>query len=115
MTTDTRTLQEISAVTHTPELAEMFPPHKCGLYLEHNDCRNVYEDVATWVISDSERACPYAWKDANQKQRAINTNEVWTLQWYPETPIGFHAIAAPTLPELLEFSILNPHNVPIWT
>jgi hypothetical protein len=76
------------------------PDHKCALHLVHNDHKNVYEDVEDWIYDNDV----YHWKDEESKRRAIQTNSVWTLQWYPETPIGFCAVAAPTLEELIEFA-----------
>ena len=29
-------------------------------------------------------------------------NSIWTAQWYPETPVGFHRLSAATLPALLD-------------
>lgn len=75
------------------------PEHKCGLYLQHNEHRDLYETAADY-IADNDR---FQWKDEESKQRAIDTNEIWTLQWYPETPVGFCAAAAPTLEELLAY------------
>jgi hypothetical protein len=77
------------------------PEHKCGLYLQHNEHRNYYQSATEW-IADHDL---YDWKDEASKQRAIQSDSVWTLQWYPDTPIGFCAIAAPTLEELLEFAL----------
>lgn len=82
------------------------PPHKCALYLEHNDCRSVYQTVAQHLEELASRSDGdmYQWQSDECKARAIATNEIWTLQWYPETPIGFNAVAAPTLEELLAFA-----------
>lgn len=79
------------------ELLGLLPAHKCGLELAHNDHKNVYETAADWI--DSNDWCD--WESEDAKQRAIDTDEIWTLQWYPETPVGFCAVAAPTLAELL--------------
>lgn len=89
-----------------------FPDHKCGLTLEHNPHTAYYETVAQW-LSRPEREGEddfYAWQSNEARQRAIDTNEVWTLQWYPDTPIGFIAIAAPTLDELLAFASSDEHT-----
>jgi hypothetical protein len=75
-----------------------FPEHKCGLYLTHNQHRDYYEPLAQWIEDQDDQ---YDWDSDEAKARAIATDECWTLQWYPETPIGFNAIAAPTLNELL--------------
>lgn len=76
------------------------PEHKCGLFLQHNEHRDYYQSVSKWV-EENDR---FSWKDEDSLQRAIQADEVWTLQWYPDTPIGFFAVAAPTLEELLAFA-----------
>lgn len=77
-----------------------FPNHKCDLILHHNPHKGDYETIQQWVAENKM----YEWKDSESLRRAIATNEIWTLQWYPETPIGFLAVASPTLEELLYFS-----------
>jgi hypothetical protein len=74
------------------------PEHKCALYLVHNEHKNLYQSLEEWL---SETNDMYEWENEEARARAIATDECWTLQWYKETPIGFHAIAAPTLEELL--------------
>jgi hypothetical protein len=87
------------------EFSKNLPAHKCGLYLEHNACRDAHQTVEKWLESEQDwNGDPNSWKSDEQRQRAIATNEVWTLQWYPETPIGSHTIAAPTIDELLQFA-----------
>ncbi|MGA3170344.1 MAG: hypothetical protein ABSE62_04965 [Chthoniobacteraceae bacterium] len=77
-----------------------FPAHKCGLFLSHNEHRDVYQTV-TEFIGDG---LAYSFRDETSMYQCIATGELWTLHWYPETPIGFHLIAAPTLEELLAFA-----------
>jgi len=76
----------------------VFPAHRAELHLDHNDHKNAYESAEHWIVENGET---YAWQDDEAKQRAIDTDEIWTLQWYPNTPIGFFAVAAPTLDEVL--------------
>jgi hypothetical protein len=78
------------------------PPHKCSLTIQHNECRDMYKTVVEWV--EDEHVSYFDWQNEECKQRAIDTNEMWTMQWYPNTPIGFVAVAAPTLEELLSFA-----------
>lgn len=72
------------------ELAEglvaLLPPHKFGLYIAHNAHKDVYEKVerCDW-ISDDER------------QKAIEEDDMWTIQWYPEPPNGSYALSACSL------------------
>ncbi len=82
------------------DLLGLLPQHACGLSLEHNAHKNVYDSAEQWVADNVW--CN--WKDEDAKARAIATDSIWTLQWYPDTPIGFYAVAAPTLDELLAFA-----------
>ena len=76
---------------------DIFPRHKCGLYLSHNEYRDCYETAEEWlreyrddVVSDDEY------------QLCIQTGEIWKLQWYPKTPIGSCSVIASTLEKVLE-------------
>lgn len=84
----------------TNDLLAILPPHKASLSLEHNMHKNNYESAAEWI--EHNDWCD--WEDENSKQKAIDTNEVRTLQWYPDTPVGFCAIAAPTLSDILRLA-----------
>ena len=78
-----------------------FPEHKAGLTLHHNDHKSVYDTAEDWIAENDW--CD--WEDDAAKQRAIDTDSIWTLRWYPNTPVGFNAVAAPTLEEL--FAVAN--------
>ncbi|YCH23143.1 hypothetical protein M1D96_06460 [Pseudomonas sp. D1-3] len=78
-----------------------FPAHKCGLYLEHNANRDYYESVEQYLEDQGER---FQFSSQESRSRCIESGEIWTLQWYPNTPIGSISVAAPTLEELLEFA-----------
>lgn len=82
------------------QLLAAFPSHKAGLRLEHNQHRNYYEKAADWIAENEW--CD--WESEEAKQKAIKTDEIWTLQWSPETPIGFCGVAAPTLEDLLRIA-----------
>jgi hypothetical protein len=66
------------------------PEHKCGLYLSHNEHRDVYESVEQFY-NPEDFTSPEEW------QKAVETDEVWSLQWYPNTPVGFNRILASSL------------------
>lgn len=79
------------------DLLGLLPKHNCGLYLTHNAHKDVYDTAEQW-IADNDL---YEWKDDDAKARAIETDSIWTLLWYSHTSVGFCAVAAPTLTELL--------------
>lgn len=82
------------------QLLADFPLHKAGMSLEHNAHRNIYESAEDWIVNNEW--CD--WESEDAKRKAIETDEIWTLQWYPQTPIGFCAVAAPTLADLLRLA-----------
>lgn len=96
-------LKEFSnKIRSIPPWTSGFPKHKCGLILTHNEHLNYYESASEFVTREQ---CKDAWKDEEAKARAIATNEIWCLQWYPDTPVGFLMVYAPTLEELMEFAM----------
>lgn len=75
------------------------PPHTCGLTLQHNKHKDYYQSIIDYIDENGR----FNWPSEAEKQKAIDVDELWTIQWYPETPIGFNAAAAATLESLLEF------------
>lgn len=76
-----------------------WPAHKASLHLTHNQHKAYYRTVAE-EIEGGEHGMD-CWVSDEQKQKAIATDECWTLQWYPETPIGFCILSAADLDVLL--------------
>ena len=69
---------------------DWFPKHEAGLSLEHNEHKNVYMCIEDYYPADQ-------FISEDDRQKCIDTNEVWRLHWYPETPIGFHVICASSI------------------
>ena len=74
-------------------MTDWFPKHKCGLYLTHNDHRNVYETI-------EEHYDCHDFVSPEELKKAIAEDSVWVLQWYPDTPIGSYSILASSLEAL---------------
>lgn len=75
-----------------------FPAHACGLYLTHNEHRDTYTPLSDFI---KERGLADDFASPEAMRRALDTDECWVLQWYPNTPVGFNRVAAPTLAEVL--------------
>ena len=75
------------------------PKHKCELSITHNEHKSYYLSVKEYLHEGDD----IDWQSLEHKQRAIETDEIWQMRWYPETPVGFYSACAPTLEELLEF------------
>jgi hypothetical protein len=39
-----------------------------------------------------------------EMEKAISEDSLWTLQWYPDTSVGFYRVAASTLEKCLELA-----------
>lgn len=85
------------------------PDHKCGLYLTHNEHRDYYDKLDQF-IADHNLAGDF--KSPEALQRALDTDECWVLQWYPNTPVGFFRVAAPTLDEVLALASPSAASTP---
>jgi len=80
-----------------------FPEHKCGLYLTHNAHKDVYLTAEEWL--NDQGGGHVDWLDEAERQKAIETDEVWSLQWYPDTPIGFYTLGAASFDRLMELVV----------
>lgn len=79
-----------------------FPEHECGLSLEHNPHKNYYQSVQQYVDDYERMGCEFEWVSETERLESIAKGELWVLQWYPNTPIGFNRLAACNLDKLLE-------------
>lgn len=79
-----------------------FPKHEASLHLTHNEHKSYYRTVAESIEQDDHGYTDRCWASPEQKQKAIDTNECWVLQWYPNTPVGFCLMSAADLDVLLE-------------
>jgi hypothetical protein len=78
-----------------------WPEHKASLHLTHNQHKAYYKTVAE-LVEEGDFGCGAdEWVNDEQKQKAIETDDFWTLQWYPETPVGFCVLSAADLDVLL--------------
>ncbi len=78
----------------------IFPKHEASLTLHHNEHKSYYQTVQQSIDRDDHGYDD--WVSEEQKQKAIDTNDCWFLQWYPNTPIGFNTLAAADLDVLLD-------------
>ncbi len=81
-----------------------FPKHAASMTLAHNEHLDYYMTASAWLDQEEERGNSPDWENEEAEARAIATNEIWVLQWYPNTPISSYKAAAPTLEELLAFA-----------
>ena len=78
-----------------------FPKHEASLHLCHNEHKSNYETVLENILYRDDDF--YHWVSVEQRQKAIDANDFWYIQWYPDTPVGFHCVAAADLDVLLDY------------
>lgn len=79
-----------------------WPEHKVSLCLTHNGHKSYYRSVAEAIEDKDHGYRENDWINSRQMQKAIETNDCWTLHWYPHTPIGSYVLSAHDLDELLK-------------
>lgn len=85
-----------------------FPMHKASMTITHNPHKDSYQSAQDWIIeNESDIEHLYEWISDEERQLAIDTDSIWTIQVYPNTPIGFYAYAASTFETLLAY--VNNH------
>lgn len=62
-----------------------FPRH-LSLHITHNGHKDYYEGIEDYLRERDD------WISEEQKTKAIELNELWEVQWYPDTPIGFYIV-----------------------
>ena len=83
-------------VTQNPHLQS-----KVSMAFKHNPQKDYYQTVAEFF----ETSCDHEhiqedFLDHDDYLEAIRINELWCIQWYPKTPIGFCRIYASSIEKL---------------
>lgn len=78
-----------------------WPKHEASLHLTHNEHKSYYQTVQQRIDDGDHGMTDDCWVSPEQRQKAIDTNECWTLQWYPDTPVGFCILSAADIDVLL--------------
>jgi hypothetical protein len=79
-----------------------WPKHAAELLVSHNAHKNYYEKIDEAIGGDGSTYPRDEFPDEAEVQKAIATDSVWTIQWYPDTPVGFCRVCAATLSRALE-------------
>lgn len=78
------------------------PKHKAGLYLTHNEHKDVYETVQQWIEDAHPAYDADHFISPEDMQKCIDTDDCWALQWYPDTPIGSYKVCGSSLEIVLK-------------
>lgn len=82
-------------------LTGLLPSHKASLSIEHNRHLDYYRTAEEEILTNDSYYDEESFPEG-EREKCIASNEIWTLHWYPETPVGFNLIHASTLEALLQ-------------
>lgn len=74
-------------------------PKHLVFHIDHNEPRLNGDTVA----DDYPKYDNQEWVSGDDYLEAYHNNEMWSAQWYPNTPIGFYVVRAHTLENLLAY------------
>ncbi len=75
----------------------------------HNEHKTYYQTVEDW-----EKDLDYDmddWASKEERDKALQTQDVWIMRWYPRTPIGFEMVCASTFEACLEAAVKGDRDV----
>jgi hypothetical protein len=81
------------------ELKTWFPKH-IAMQIEHNPHVFDYCELSEYL--ETNAPSDFSWVSEEQKQKAIDSGEMWAVRWYPNTPVGFHELCGADLDVVLE-------------
>lgn len=73
-----------------------WPIHKGSLSIEHNNHLTNYQTIRQ-LLRDQGDYYDASDFPAGEMDRCIETGSLWTIHWYPDTPVGFCVVHASTL------------------
>ena len=79
----------------------LLPRYAVSLHITHNDHKINYHSAEEWAATNDEREFA-EWVSAEERARAIATDSIWMVQWFPDTPVGSYVVVASTLEAALE-------------
>lgn len=91
-----RVIEEAQQLQADAERWRLLRDLQCvALHLKRNDHATCYRDAREEIEDCSPDY--YDQTDPAELQRMKDTNSIWTLHWYPDTPIGFCTVHGATL------------------
>lgn len=79
----------------------------CSLSISHNDHHNVYQTVQD-TLDDSQGY--YDEIQPDERELMIQSDTIWTVQEYPNTPIGFNVWHAASLSAAIDAAMKEKAN-----
>lgn len=78
-----------------------FPEHEASMHITHNQHKAYYQSIESYIAEEHLQIESDDWATPTSRERCIANDDIWELQWYPNTPIGFCKIYGATFEEVL--------------
>lgn len=75
----------------------MLPAYECDLSINHNQHKTANETAENYINGNASYYSADTFASAEDRAKCIETNELWTVHWYPRTPISFEVVNGSTL------------------
>lgn len=83
----------VRAAWAVARMPPIIPEHKGSATIHHNGHLVNYQSVAQEELNNPEWFVD-AWVNEVSRQHALDMDTLWSVQWYPETPVGFQNLCA---------------------
>ena len=79
------------------KLEKLIGGHPNHLNISFNDHWVYYESAQDWVDEENRN-----WVSDEDREKAIRENSIWSVQYYPNTPVGFVAVCGSDLEVVID-------------
>ena len=77
-------------------------PKHLSCHIDHNDHKAGYETVEQYISDEMFHITDEDWATETSRQRAIETDSLWSIQIYPSNSISFYKIYGAELQEVVD-------------
>ena len=64
-----------------------------------------YASAQTYADEYGQYPNDDSWPSPDEREKALKENSVWSIQWYPETPVGFCRVYASTFEAAAKYAL----------
>lgn len=88
---------------HTSLIIQFNEDHACN----YVDARKWHDDYGRYSGGEDD---DISWPSNQERLKAIDQNSVWTIQWYPDTPVGSYRVGASTFEAAARYALTFKRN-----
>ena len=78
----------------------MKTPRNIAIYISRNEHACLYETAEQYAFRHEDN-----FESREEIIASIESDQIWEVQWYPDTPVGHYRVMASTLDGALDYAI----------